>query len=224
MKARIFKIVHLSFVSIAIALALNLACAIAPATFDAPLSPTVAQAQTTKQKIRSAYRKQVKKIAKAHAASSGRRFAYYKFVDVCGSSQEELLVWSWMDDASSGAQLHVYTYKSGKVKLLLHESWGNKCGDSGYQFYKKSNGMVIKRLGWGMEICSYYKMSGGTYKLVAQKMRQSTLAGANENGPWSYSDAKGSIAKSTFNKRVKAVTKGSCKKVKASYTWTTMTV
>ena len=99
------------FVCLLAALAINTALAYAPTDVDVLLAPTTAKAATLKQKIRAAYKKQAKKLARSY--SSG--YVHYKIVDVCGSSVEEMLV-------KRGDDLCIYTYKNGKVKLLLKVS------------------------------------------------------------------------------------------------------
>ena len=88
---RIRKPLHYILVCILTALGINLFAILLPPSPSNPVGPSVALAQTAKQKARAAYRKQAKKLARANK-SSGRRYARYRFADVYGGSGEEMLV------------------------------------------------------------------------------------------------------------------------------------
>lgn len=207
-----------------VGLVLTTTFALAPAEVPGLFEPTPALAATTKQKIRNAYRKKVKKLCNANS-NNGRRYSYYKFADVYGSSAEELLVVT-PANGGSGNYLRIYTYKKGKVVLLLKDGWGSKCPDSWYRFYKKGKGFVMQRRGWGMENYNYYQLRGGKFKLVLTRGRQSTLGGATENGPWGYWDCINDkeLTKAAFTKRARTIAKGSSKKISASWKWTLMSL
>ena len=195
-------------------------CSLAPLAASSPVGPTVAHAQTTKQKIRTAYKKKAKAIAKS---SQYRGYADYKFVDVYGNSGEELIVMT-QAKAGSGNYFFIYTYANGKVKLLLKEGFGGKCPVTWFRFYKKGKSFIIQRRGWGMEIYYYYQIKGGKYHHALTRSRQSKLAGAAKNGPWSYYDCIKNInlTKAQFAKRTKTIAIGARKTVNAFSGWNTI--
>lgn len=215
---RIRKPLHYIAVCILTALGLNLFAMLLPPSPSIPVGPSMALAQTAKQKARAAYRKQAKKLARANT-SSGRRYARYRFADVYGGSGEEMLVVT-PADGGSGSYLRIYTYKAGKLKLLLKEGL---YGDVWYHFYKKSGAFTLYRVGHGGKGYFYYKASGGKYKLVL--MKTSYMEGYDGTySSWSYYDRRSGeyIGSSAFSQRVKAIAKGACKKVAASWKWSYM--
>jgi hypothetical protein len=208
---------------LAASLALSVASAIVPPTQANLLSPTTAQAQTASAQAKAAYRKEVKRLAQANPKSSGRRYARYKYLDVYGSSVEELLV---MTPARSGSGIYIriYTYSGGKVKLLLMDNFGSKSPDVWHHFYKSSNGFVMCRRGWGMENYYYYKMVGSRYKMVLSRGRRSISGGSSSNGPWGYTDSSQvrNISKAEFDARAKQITRGPVRKLVSSSRWVYM--
>jgi len=176
------------------------------------LQPREAYAQNMPSKVKTAYVKKAKSLAKQVKS----RTANYKFVDVYGNSTPEMLCVT-KSDYGSGSNLYIYTYANNKVKLLLKDGL---YGDDGYKFYKKTKSFILHRSGHGGDAYIYYQMKGSTYTATMFKARcMSPYTGSYSS--WSYYDslAKKSISKATFTKKAKKLQVDTCKKVSGSYDW-----
>lgn len=200
------------FACLLCALCMMTALAFAPSSQATVLGTTIAQAASSDGQAKAAYKKRLKKVIKNDKYGDG---AYYKFADVYGSSTVEMLSVT-REVGGSGSMLRIYTYKSGKVKLIGKIGF---YGDQSYAFYKKSKGFVMYCAGHGGEHYDYYKMSNGKYKLIARRARVSKAGGSTYTAPWTYYTANSEITKASFNKRIKSITKGTKTKLAPSWKW-----
>lgn len=173
--------------------------------------PRVAYAQSMPSKVKKAYVNKAKSLAKQVRS----RTTNYKFVDVYGSSLQEMLCVT-KDSSGSGSTLYIYTYANGKAKQLLKTGI---YGDNWYKFYKKSNSFVLYRSGHGGEAYLYYRIKGGKYVSTVSKGR--FMGASGSYGSWSYFDsvANRSITKTAYAKQAKKHAVGTAKKVSGSYKW-----
>ncbi len=173
-------------------------------------SESVSAKSSANKKADKAYMKLVKKICEEE-----RTIVNYYFIDMTGDGVHEAIIQYHPQDGGSGDVFQIYSYESGKTKLILD--------DMGYgiyrlDVYKESQTFIMFKAGHGHESQTYYNMVDGMFKYVLMKGRPNAEA---EIKPWSYSSYQSDekISKSKFKKQVNELCKGKKKKIdcKSSY-------
>ncbi len=168
-----------------------------------------AQAASLAGKNKKAHRLLQQKYTSLYNNSSG---ISYKYLDVTGDGVHELLADYFPSADGSGGSMYgldIFQVKNGKIKCILRT---DSYGLAKITYHKSSKSLIMSQYGHGGESYRYFKFKSGKYKSVASKSRQSTKGGSVKNGPWYYQDgAQKTITKSSFNNKIKGMTKGKAK-------------
>ncbi len=153
-----------------------------------------ASVKKTTKKAKKAYQRKLDDISKEGASSTS-----YRIVNIVGNNVPELLV-DYSEEGARHGTFTVYAYKNGKVKQILCDSDDNM----EVYIYKKTSTLVLYNAYHGYVGYSYYKYSGGKFRLKAIDCYND----AAETPHWYENGNKDQISKAKYKKITKKLKKG----------------
>ena len=169
-----------------------------------PVTTMDAHAAISNTRVCSKYKKKMKSIS--HNNGTGVSYCY---ADFDGDRVQEAMI-TYNAYSGSGQVWQILDYKSGRVKNELKTS---EYGLNWVKSYKKSRSFIAYGGGHGGEWYEYYRLKKGKFKKVAEKARLSTAGGSDHTRSWSYTVKGRSSSKSKFNKAIRGIASGKCKKL-----------
>ena len=153
-----------------------------------------ASVKKTTKKAKKEFRRKLDEIS-----NEGGSTTSYRIVNIVGNNVPELLV-DYSEEGERHGTFTVYAYKNGKVKQILSDSDDNM----EVYIYKKTSTLVLYNAYHGYVGYSYYKYSGGKFRLKAVDCYND----AAETPHWYENANRDHISKAKFNKITKKLKKG----------------